>query len=297
VLSTRPHTYRIWLRALRVQHWTKNLLLFVPVLAAHEASLSLMLRLTWAFLMFCICASGGYLVNDLLDLESDRVHPTKRERPLAAGILPIAHALTSIPLLFAAAFTISLLTLPPPFLGMLAVYSAFSVYYSVHLKTVAIVDVLVLSGLYTLRLLAGAMAVTVPVSEWLLAFSLFLFLSLAFMKRYSEIAALRERNIERARGRDYAASDLELVRAVGPASGYLAVLVLALYITSDKVVTLYRTPALLWLAVPLLLYWVTRMWFVASRNRMLSDPVVFALKDRISYVLAGMVILFVFLAI
>jgi len=297
VLGAGRRTLLMWLRALRVQQWAKNLLLFAPLLAAHEISLSVMLEVVWAFIAFSLCASGGYLVNDLLDLESDRVHPQKRRRPLASGVMPLPYALVATPLLFGAAFAISLVTLPLLFTAALAAYSVLTISYSVRLKTIAIVDVLVLSGLYTLRVLAGAVAAAVPASDWMLTFSMFLFVSLAFIKRYSEVAVLREQGVERTRGRDYAATDLELVRAVGATSGYLAVLVLALYIKSDKVVTLYRRPEILWLVEPLLLYWITRMWFIASRNRMHSDPVVFALKDRTSYIVAGITIILVLLAV
>lgn len=293
--TPRP-TLSTWVRTLRVHQWVKNLLLYVPLLAAHEWSGERFVQATLAFVAFSLCASGGYLINDLLDLASDRRHPDKQSRALASGTIALPRALAVAGTLFVIGFAGAALALPLLVIPALALYAGLTIWYSVYLKSVAIVDVLTLSSLYTLRILAGAVAVSVTASPWLLAFSVFLFLSLAFVKRYSELAMLRDRDLDRAHGRGYGTGDLELIRAVGPATGYMAVLVLTLYINSDKVLTLYEYPWALWLIGPLLLYWVTRIWFLANRGAVHSDPLVFALRDRVSYLVGGLVVLIVLLA-
>ncbi len=292
VLCPRPPFLSVFLRTLRVHQWSKNALLVVPLLLAHKVSdparlISAML----AFIAFSLAASGVYIVNDLLDLENDRQHPTKRSRPLAAGLLPIPFAIATAALAIVLSFGIAGVLLPPLFVGMLLLYQVTTMAYSFVLKRIAVLDVFVLAGLYTMRVLAGAVAVDVPASPWFLAFSTFLFLSLALVKRYAELQ-LAEQNggtegFLAARG--YQPGDLDLLSSVGTASGYVAVAVFALYINSSDVHVLYRRPAVLWLIAPLILYWITRVWLLAHRGRMHSDPVVFAFTDRTSYVLAALV--------
>ena len=282
-------------RGLRVYQWAKNLLVFVPLLTAHRfldgESIAASIL---AFLAFSLVASAVYLANDVVDLQDDRRHPTKRRRALASGELPIWAALALVPALLAGAACVALL-LPWEFGALLAAYVAANLCYSAGLKRVALVDVFVLAGLYTLRILAGAAAIEVPVSHWLLAFSLFAFLSLALAKRFVEVASVAAREEARVGGRGYFADDGALLGMLGTASGYLSVLVFALYITSGDVVALYRHPAVLWFAVPLLLYWMSRVWLLAHRGALHEDPLLFALHDLPSYV-TGLAILAVMIA-
>jgi 4-hydroxybenzoate polyprenyltransferase len=276
------------LRALRPHQWLKNLLVLCPLIAAHKvADQRLLVSALVALVAFSLCASGGYLVNDLLDLRADRRHPHKRARPFAAGTLPTAWAAFLVPGTLLAAVGLSLL-LSPVFTALLAGYLAVSLAYSWRLKGILLVDVLVLAGLYTVRLHAGAVAVQVELSFWLSALSMFLFLSLAMVKRYSELLELRGMGDEEARGRSYRSLDLDALMSLGAASGYLSVLVLALYIHSEDVSRLYARPAVIWLLCPLLLYWVSRIWLLARRGELRHDPLVFACRDPASWVVAGL---------
>lgn len=279
------------LRALRVHQWIKNLLLFVPVAMAHRvADVGAMRIVVIAFFAFSLCASAVYVLNDLFDLDADRHHPQKRLRPFAAGSIPIQFGVAAIPGLLSAAIALGLLVPNRLFLAELGIYFAITTAYTFWLKRIVIIDVLTLAGLYTMRILAGGAAAEVPVSEWLLAFSTFLFLSLAILKRFAELRMALDRKLADVKGRDYALEDIELLRSVGPASGYLSVLVLALYVSSSQVVELYRTPAALWMICPPLLYWITRMWLLASRGRINGDPIVFAVKDPASYAVGAAVL-------
>lgn len=280
VLSARGPWFSPLMRALRPHQWLKNALVFLPLLAAHlYLDPHALLGAAAAFVAFSLMASAGYLVNDLLDLEADRQHPRKRQRPFACGALPVTWGLALIPLLAGAAAVIGAL-LSPLFLGVLVVYFCATLAYSLHLKRRTTLDVLTLAGLYTLRVIGGAAAIGVPPSFWLLAFSMFLFLSLAYLKRYAEIEALRREGGEWASGRGYGVNDLELVRGLGIPAGYGAVLVLALYINSPEVRVLYRYPELIWLVCPMLLFWIARAWSVAHRGVMHDDPLIFSIEDR-----------------
>lgn len=280
VFEDQKSGLRPYFKALRLQQWLKNILVFIPLVMAHQIhDLKLITQLVLAFLAFGLCASSVYLLNDLLDLPADRQHPTKCNRALAAGIVSIKHATLLIPVLLLTSFTIAL-WLPTAFLGALALYYVVTLAYSLRLKRVALVDVIVLAGLYTMRLIAGGTAVTVPLSFWLLAFSMFLFFSLALVKRYSELLVLLRKNKQSDQGRGYCVADLETLAKFGAASGLMAVLVLALYINSEKVKSLYSHPEAIWLLCPLLLYWISRIWLMARRNQMHEDPVVFAIGDR-----------------
>jgi 4-hydroxybenzoate polyprenyltransferase len=284
---------RLWAKALRMHQWVKNLLVFLPLLAAHRVLdpvagvISLL-----AFLCFGLCASSVYLTNDLLDLGADRQHPRKRHRPFAAGTLPLlAGPFAAIALLlssFALAWFVA-----PAFAAVLFGYYVLTTAYSLRLKRIVMLDVIVLALLYTSRILAGAAAVGTFPSFWLLAFSMFIFLSLAMIKRYTELVAAMKRGKVTASGRGYDVDDIPLIQSLGGSSGYLAVLVLALYIDSTASQMLYRHPHYLWLLCPLLLYWVSRAWAIAHRGIMHDDPVVFAVKDNVSralVVLAAIII-------
>lgn len=284
-VSMRTSRYLHLAEALRIHQWTKNLLVFVPLLMAHRIFDSrALLTSAYAFVAWCLCASGVYLLNDRLDLEADRVHPRKRLRPLASGALSQKSLWFLVPLLLVSGFAIAFLVLPLSFGFSLLIYLALTTAYSVHLKRILIVDVLLLAGLYALRVLSGGFASDIPVSPWLLAFSMFLFLSLAFVKRYAELRGLKENGgIETSR-RGYSMQDAEFLKTFGAASGYLSVLVLVLYINSREVVALYNRPTVLWLIGPCLLYWITRVWLLAERGRMDEDPILFTVKDAPSYV-------------
>jgi 4-hydroxybenzoate polyprenyltransferase/phosphoserine phosphatase len=269
-------------QALRLHQWMKNLLLFIPLLATHNVgALASWSRLLLAFLAFSLCASAVYIANDLIDLDSDRQHPRKRHRPFASGVLPAWYGMLASPLLVAASMGLAL-GVGSHFVAWLLLYFVTTCLYSLVLKRLVLVDCLTLALLYTLRVVAGAAAVQVMLSFWLLAFSVFLFLSLAFLKRYAELQVQILAGKGKADGRAYLATDAPLVQILGITSAYAAVVVLALYLNSDAVVALYRAPQVVWGAVPVMLYWVSWMWLRAHRGEMHDDPLVFAVKDRAS---------------
>jgi 4-hydroxybenzoate polyprenyltransferase len=269
------------LRAIRVHQWAKNVLLFLPVLMSHDVSLQTMLPAVAAFFCFSFIASANYLINDLLDIESDRRHLKKRFRPFAAGDLSVPQGLTMALLLIAAGCCL-LPWLPSVFGLWLLAYAVTTSAYSFYLKRIPLVDVLVLSGLYTLRMLAGGAATGTLISPWLAAFAVFLFLSLAMVKRFSELANLRERGVTNTHGRGYLVSDLEQIRSFGTTSATAAVLVFMLYIARPDVTALYKHATRLWLIVPLMLFWLYRVWLLASRGELDEDPVIFAIRDGVS---------------
>jgi 4-hydroxybenzoate polyprenyltransferase len=289
-IKTEGNPLRSWVKALRFHQWMKNLLIFVPLLASHKlGKLDLLVDGLLAFLFFGLCASSVYVLNDLLDLSDDRHHATKRKRPFASGALPVKAGLVVFPLLLLAAFGGALWLLPWQFAAALGIYYAMTLAYSVALKRMMVVDVITLAMLYTIRIIAGTFAFSVAATFWMLAFSMFIFLSLALVKRYAELYEARNRGkSEKARGRGYYPSDLEMISSMGAASGYLAVLVLALYIQDQNTVALYHHPKVIWLACPLLLFWISRTWLLTHRGQMNDDPVVFAIKDRVSLVVGAM---------
>jgi 4-hydroxybenzoate polyprenyltransferase len=274
--------YRTILRALRPHQWAKNVLVLVPLLTAHRLwDLSAVAAALAATVAFCLCASSVYLLNDMLDLEADRGHPRKSKRPFASGDLSLATGLVLAPALLAVAALIAAF-LPGKFQLFLAAYYVLTFGYSVKLKRMLLIDAVALAGLYTLRIMAGAGAVLVPLSFWLLLFSVFLFLSLAFVKRYAELDALRRQQRLAALGRGYRVEDLAVLQSFGTAAGYLSVLVLALYINSPEIEPLYHRPKAIWMLCVLMLYWISRVWMTAHRGGMHDDPVVYALRDRVS---------------
>jgi 4-hydroxybenzoate polyprenyltransferase len=283
-LGPRPRAprWRALARALRPHQWAKNVLIFVPLLTSHRAGHLAALGTTLlAVLAFSLCASAVYVLNDLLDLEADRDHPRKARRPFAAGDASIASGLMLMPALLAAAALVAAL-LPLLFRLVLAAYFVLTLAYSLNLKRRVLIDAMALAGLYTLRIIAGAAATSIALSFWLLLFSVFLFLSLAFAKRYAELDELRRQHRLRAAGRGYQTDDLPILRSMGTASGYLCVLVLALYINSPDVGALYHRPKVIWLLCIVMLYWISRLWVVAQRGKLHDDPVIYALTDRVS---------------
>lgn len=275
---------KMWVKAFRVHQWLKNLLVFLPLLAAHRiAEPMLLLNAVIAFVAFSITASAVYLVNDLLDLPSDRRHHRKHRRPFASGQLSIPSGIivATLNVLIAAGLT---LFLPSNFAVILTLYLVTTSLYSFWLKKQVIVDVILLASLYTLRIIAGAAATTIVPSFWLLAFSMFVFLSLAIVKRYSELSLVKDET--QLAGRGYLKSDLPVLSALGVGSGLMSVMVLALYIDSVTAETAYREPVWLWLATPIMLYWVARLWMKTHRGEIHDDPVLFAATDRQSLVIA-----------
>lgn len=273
-----------WLKALRLHQWLKNGLIFVPLLAAHKINdIGLLWQGLLAFVFFGMCASSVYLLNDLLDLADDRHHNSKRNRPFASGKITIKSGLFVFPILLLSSFIGSVLLLPLAFTGVLVGYYILTLLYSLWLKRQVAIDVIALAILYTVRIIAGAAAFGLPLTFWMLTFSMFIFLSLALVKRYSELKDARSKGeTEKTRGRGYYPDDLEMISSLGAASGYLSVMVLALYIHDQTTAELYSQPQLIWLACPLLLFWVTRIWLITHRGHMHSDPVEFAIRDRIS---------------
>ena len=269
-------------RALRPHQWSKNLLMFLPALAAHD--FGSLLSVLLGFVAFCLTASAVYVVNDLFDLAADRAHPRKRRRPFAAGDLTAATGVMMTAALLLIALILGLLTGNPLFIGVLALYLAVTFAYSFWLKRRLIVDVITLAGLYTVRIVAGAVAASVVLSPWLLGFSMFLFLSLAAVKRQAELTDQMQSGRESS-GRAYQVDDLPVLRGVALSAGQGAVLVMALYISSAEVRRLYSEPAILWLICPILLYWSMRMVMKAHRGAMPDDPIVFATTDRVSLIL------------
>ena len=286
-----------WLSAIRLRQWAKNVLVFLPLAGAHQLfELSLLAEAVRAFVAFGLCASSIYIVNDLIDLESDRLHPRKRMRPFAAGLLsPLRGAALALALLVAA-YVIAL-SVTPAFVFWLTAYLGLTLAYTLFLKRRVLADCLALGVLYLLRIVAGWSAVGLPSSFWLLAFSLFLFFSLAFLKRYSELMIVSKQGRSDAHGRGYLTSDLSLVQAMGVASGFTAVMVMALYINGDTVLKLYSKPEILWLTIPVLLYWINRMWMQAHRGNMEDDPLMFALRDPYSLICGAIFVAVMWLAI
>lgn len=296
VFYERKPLWRSLVKTARVHQWAKNLLIFVPLLCSHALSVGKLLTALAAFLCFSFTASSAYIVNDLLDIEADRRHPRKRFRSFAAGDLS---AFTGIlmAVFFIAGGLVGAELLPGKFYAWLLIYLATTLAYSFYLKRIALVDVLALSGLYILRLLAGSSATDTFISHWLAGFSMFLFLSLAIVKRFAELENLRVSNTAPRNGRGYLIADLEQLRSFGTSSAYAAVVVFAIYIAGGDVAKLYHHPRLLWLCVPLLCLWLNRVWLLASRNELNEDPVAFALTDRMSQMIGLCVVVVALLAL
>jgi 4-hydroxybenzoate polyprenyltransferase len=308
----RVSPLKAWLKAIRLHQWAKNTLIFVPLVLAHAWAPGLLAGATLAFYSFGLCASATYIINDLLDLEADRQHPRKRRRPFASGDLSALSGVVVVILFLAASLTLALLVpqaiaalspqllyliKPHYFLLWLGVYLVTTLAYSLHFKRTVLVDVIILSGLYTIRIIAGSAASGIAVSTWLGSFSIFFFLSLAFVKRFAELENLRERGGVSAGGRGYHVTDIEQLRSFGSASGYASVVVLTLYISTLDAAHLYQHTRRLWLLVPVLLLWISRLWLMASRGHLNEDPVVYAITDRRSLLLGLVVVAIVLSAL
>lgn len=304
----RSSPLKAWMKAIRLHQWAKNVLIFLPLVLAHDPSPGLIAAALVAFVSFGLCASATYIVNDLLDLEADRKHIRKSRRPFAAGDLSaisgcgvvglflLASLLLAIavPHILAAISPALALGAPDKYLGWLGIYVITTLAYSLKLKRMVLVDVVVLSGLYTVRIMAGSAATGVPVSNWLGGFSVFFFLSLALVKRFAELESLQMRGKAPTNGRGYLVSDIEQLRSFGTASAFASVLVLILYISNlDR--HLYGHPGRLWFMVPVLLLWLMQLWLLASRGQLDEDPVIYAITDKRSLLL-GVVVVGVILA-
>jgi len=283
-------------RSLRPHQWSKNLLVFVPPLAAHRLTWDVLRPAAAAFAAFCLTASSAYVLNDLLDVEADRRHPVKRARPFAARRISTTAARATFAVAAALGFAVGAAA-GSAFWAALAGYWIVTVAYSVRLKRVAVLDVIVLAGLYTLRILAGSLATGVPTSSWLFTLSMFFFLSLALVKRTSELRRLGSEGTPAAAGRGYTTRDADLLTVVGVASGLVAVLVLALYLSSPDVARFYAHHDRLWLLCPLALYWTSRVWLLASRGGVDEEPLLLAFRDRASRVTLALALVIVVAAV
>ncbi len=278
---------RMIVKALRPHQWLKNLLVFIPAVAAHRFDPETMVAVVCAFTALSLCASGGYVLNDLLDVANDRRHPRKRHRPFASGRLSIGVGIGLIGVTWLAGFGLAAATLPLSFVLLAAGYLVTTAAYSTALKRIAVLDVMVLAGLYVVRVLAGGLAASIMVSSWLLAFTLFVSLSLAFLKRFIEVRAASASDATHIPGRGYRTDDAGWLHSVGLTSAYLGVLVLALYANSTDVTRLYAHPERLLLTCPVVLFWATRTWFLAHRGELHDDPVVAVALDPVTYVVLG----------
>jgi 4-hydroxybenzoate polyprenyltransferase len=287
-LEQRP-AFRMFIKAMRCQQWLKNLLIFTPILLAHRfMEPTALIQSGIAFLSFSLAASSIYILNDLFDLSADQHHPRKCKRPFASGDLPIATGALLAPVLVVASLALALL-LPTYFLITLLVYFALTTAYSWRIKQVPVSDVLMLAVLYSLRIVAGSVATETPASGWFIEFAIFLFLSLALVKRCSELKEMEADSAPntRQRERGYQVKDLPLLMAFGATSGYIAVFVFTMYLGSEKVQELYSHPGLLWIFCPLMLYWITRIWYLAWQGKIDDDPLAFASRDIQTYVVGA----------
>ena len=285
------------LKAMRPHQWVKNILIFAPLILSFQfLNIDSIFKDILAFLAFCLTASGLYIVNDLLDIEADRAHPTKRNRPFASGRLSRNWGIAQSVIVLVLAFSIATY-LNPQFLSVLIIYAMLSASYSFKLKQIVLLDVSLLAVLYTLRIIAGTYAVSLELSYWLIVFSIFIFTSLAMVKRVSELYNLKLLGKEEAGGRGYTVQDHEIMSALGAAGGFVSVLVLALYIHDPLTVERYNHPEWLWMIVPSILYWIGRIWIIAHRGQMNEDPVVFAVRDKVSYLILLFIGIGVYLAL
>ncbi len=292
--ETKSELIKHILKEIRIYQWVKNILIFLPILLAHIIPIGeYAIKLVLAFLSFSFVASSVYVLNDLLDISSDRQHPTKKNRPFASGELSVKIGFLLFHLLLILGFVSALILLPSEFNIILLVYFILTTFYSFYLKRVYVVDILILSLLYTLRLIAGAAAVDVLISPWLIAFSVFIFISLACIKRYTELYSMNTGNVEQVSGRGYLVDDINLIKTIGVNSGLMSILVFILYVNSKEVLVLYKHPIYLYIVAFFLLYWIIRMWFIAVRGKMTDDPIVFTLRDKTGLFIFALIVLIV----
>ena len=294
-LDSRPG-WRTWARLFRVHQYAKNALVLVPLLTAHQFSALAASKAALAAIAFSLCASAAYILNDLVDVTADRAHPTKRDRPLASGAVSPAYGAAAMAMLLISSLAVATLV-SPAFLGVLVGYLILTTAYSFWLKRIMLADVVVLAMLYTIRVVGGAIAINVVVSEWLLAFALFIFMSLALIKRYVELAGRHDKNLSSPANRGYDVGDHTMVAVLAAAAGFNAVVVFTLYISSEAVRALYTRPQALWLVCPILMYWVARVLMLAHRRMIDDDPVIFALKDKVSWLAMAAICTIMLLAI
>jgi 4-hydroxybenzoate polyprenyltransferase len=286
VFDDRPPAWKVWTKETRLYQWLKNLLLGVPLLTSHAFTSAHLWSVGLAFVAFGLVASATYMLNDLLDLASDRRHPRKSARPFAAGNLSIVTGCLGMFVMLAAGLVLAA-CVSLPFLAALVAYLFLTLSYSLYFKTYVLIDVILLASLYTVRIIAGGVAIQVEISSWLLAFSMFTFLSLALVKRGSELVAMEKLSRKGAKGRDYQLGDSQAIVSMGIAAGYMSVLVLALYVDSPNIANSYQNAKLLWLLCPLMLYWVSRLWIKTTRGEMHDDPLLYSLRDRGSWIIFG----------
>jgi 4-hydroxybenzoate polyprenyltransferase len=286
----------IWMKALRVHQWVKNLLLFVPLLTAFSfMETTKLLAIIIAFVSFSLAASATYIVNDLWDLESDRAHPRKRNRPFASAKLPILHGLAMSAVLLMIGLLLAM-TISKGFVMMLLLYLVLTSTYSWVLKERVLIDVILLALLYTLRILAGSIAIGIATSFWLLAFSVFIFFSLALVKRCAELVILSQKGVQVTKGRDYRVTDLVVLWPLGIGATLSAVVMFGLFISAPETLIRYGTPELLWLVAITLIYWLSRIWLKTSRGEMHDDPVIYAFKDNGSRITVLVMVLMTLIA-
>ena len=289
--QSAPSMLAVLGKQLRVYQWVKNVLLFVPIALAHELhDTQALISVLFGFVAFSCTASTVYIINDISDVEHDRMHPRKRHRPLAAGHISVPAAIALAGVLLACAVAITVTLMPPAFAGWLACYAVVTTVYSFVIKRLVLIDVIALAGLYSLRIAAGGAAADVPVSTWLLGFSLFLFMSLAFLKRYTELLDTIERDGRTVSGRGYHVGDADFVLVAGAALGFVAILVFTRYLDAQQVRDLYKHPEYLWLITPCLVYWVSHLWLRAHRGEMHDDPIVFAARDGASWIVGAAIV-------
>ena len=286
-----------YVNALRPHQWVKNILLFFPaVVSVQIFSTNIFKTLCISFIAFCLVASSGYLFNDLLDLEVDRNHPDKKTRPLAAGQISVLYSKILIPVLLIIAFLIAFLFVNIKFFLILSVYFLLTAIYSLFLKRKMIVDILTLAILYTARIIAGGFAVDLQLSVWLLAFSMFVFFSLAAVKRLAELVENASIGQKNSVGRSYEVTDIAIIEGVSLVSGYISVLVVVLHIFTEATQEYYSRPEILLGVCPIIVYWITRMILLAHRGQMHHDPILFSLRDNPSRLSAVLVILITIVA-
>jgi len=291
-MQTSPSLISTIVKQIRMYQWVKNLLIFIPLLLAHKTGDSnAIVQCVIGFFALSFLASSVYVLNDIADVEHDRAHPRKRYRPLASGALSISQAWILMLSMLSISSLLCFLYMPLNFVAWLCVYACATTLYSFVLKRIVLVDVITLAGLYSLRMAAGGVAAGVEVSPWLLGFSLFLFISLAFLKRYAELRDMTEREMPTVAGRGYHERDANFVMMAGTALGFVAVLIFTLYVNGPQVQQLYSHPSRMWFICPCLIYWVSHLWLTAYRGGMYDDPIVFAARDYPSWIVGGLVVL------
>ncbi len=294
IWQSKKATLKDYCKELRLYQWVKNILIFVPLLTSHSFySINSIMLTSGAFIAFGLLASSGYLINDIFDINSDRNHPKKFQRPVASGKISIPNAIFLSVFLFASGALIAV-NISDTFFYTGISYYLISVSYSLFFKKLALYDVFLLACLYSIRVFAGSVAIQVSLSFWLFAFSAFIFLSLAFLKRYTEMITIGDQQTLKKQNRGYSYEDTSSLQIMGIISSFLAIIVFALYINSPDVMKLYANPSRLWFICFLLLFWISHIWLKTSRGKMTNDPIVFALKDTTSYIILILSLLIVY---